>query len=1047
MSRPLGLPTPQQVRPGENFQLVFVTSKVWPPNPPAAGGYDSTWYADASNSTAPPYGVLQTDYDKLVSGIWESTDLSATAIQNWLSDAPGPTDNSLNLLDFRAIVSTAAFAPQPCCTIGPTFSPPACPTVCPNLDISASAYNPSDPSNAGWYPVGEASGNTTIWTLGSHDLPSTLVIWGTRSLFDIQADAHTHLCNPIDHNECGKRYDTSGVTTWPVEPSGGGISDCSAVWTGSQPSGKGFTGDACSGATGFGDMLGFQGERVGVDNPCFTHSKAFRRGSCLEMGQGWIQGAVGQTIEPAAGDASGARLYAISKILKMPGGAVGCPGPPIPAPWPLPPPPSPPQWGDLTGISLLRPICLPTQGQVEPGKTFQLVFVTSTLYDISGGCIHPNIPPYATCHQDYDELVRTAWDDGYLKDIIKDYIQQDISWNALVSTIDPSSYPLPASNCRDWDNGYTSISGDRSSTNNRGVFTLGDCSCSTPCWSPLGDIHYSKRVAGSTAEDPEPVATDRAFWPLWNGHSGNELENTISSDENGCPIAQTDPSFVWTGTKSTGEGALTHSLGWWPGAQAPSWAAGNCFQTGEDWIWWHGGGGDIAGHGDPRAQVGLRLYAISNVLTMPVDASCTFPWPQAPPVQLVDDAYYEHCIPAPGQDVSRPHCLPSPAQVPEGTTFQMIFVTSKTWSGPHCDISFGPIPFATQHCDYDRLVNDVWQQSDLSGMVERFLACGGTDEECFEPPTARSIKWAAIVSTNKTNKHCPHFRYCDDPQPARDWVLNLQQNNQRGVFTLGDCSWCEFVDGSLNPQCWCPYEAAPANCFGIDGSRNDWNRPQQIFLGNDPVPHGLPWEGDTGGCFRVYGHNNGFPINPINTDENGHKYLAGSSDPSFVWTGTTTLGHCDDTRALGYSGDPNCYGPTLQWTIGEMDSSTNWIKSLNGVATPGGIGSRAGLRLYAISELLIMPHAAPPLPPPKPPNPAIKAPIVKKRIGVCEPLCGINLPSDSVVQPQPPNESAKMRGAKRVRGRGWRRVSLNTYKEMKKGNMPLLGKCYHKYRK
>jgi hypothetical protein len=131
-----------------------------------------------------------------------------------------------------------------------------------------------------------------------------------------------------------------------------------------------------------------------------------------------------------------------------------------------------------------------------------------------------------------------------------------------------------------------------------------------------------------------------------------------------------------------------------------------------------------------------------------------------------------------------------------------------------------------------------------------------------------------------------------------------------------------------------------------------------------------------------------------------------------------------------------------------MDSSGSghWIKSQQ-YATPGGIGSGVGLRLYAISELLIMPHAPPPPPPPPPPNPAIKAPIVKKRVGVCEPLCGINLQSDNVVQPQPPNESAKMRGAKRVRGRGWRRVSLNTYKEMKKGNLPLLGKCYHKYRK
>ena len=1037
MSRPLGLPTPKQVRPGDNFQLVFVTSKVWKPD---AGAYNNTDFVDASNSTAPPYGVYQSDYDKLVQGIWASTDLSATAIQNWLSDAPGPSGNSLNLLDFRAIVSTAAFAPLPCCPAPgypsmPGFCTTPTPQACPNLDISASAYNPSDPSNAAWYPVGEASGNTTIWTLGSRDLSSTLVIWGTRSLFDIQASgSKSNLCNPIDHNECGKMYDLSGVTTWPVEPSGGGISDCSAVWTGSTNLGKGFTGDACTSiGAGFGDMLGFQGTAPGSTNPCFTQSKAFQRGSCLETDQGWIYPVAFDGLQPlirlsggTPWPASGARLYAISKILKMPGGAGVCPGPPT-APH-ANPAPSPPPWGDLSHIYLPRPLCLPTREQVEPGKTFQLVFVTSTLYDISGTCHDPGIPPYMTCHQDYDELVRTAWDGSYLKDVINDYLQQDISWNALVSTMDPVSCPSggsckPASNCRDWDNGYTSISGDSvpptSSTNNSGVFTLGDCSCSTPCLPPLGDIHYSKCVAASSS------STSRSDWPLWKAHTGGGLENAISSDENGYPIAPTDPSFVWTGTDFTGLGAADHSLGWWPGfpAGAPGWGHGSCFEIGINWV-------DMGSVGldDHAAQVGLRLYAISNVLTMPSDASCIFPWPPS------SSPYFEDCL---SQGLDRPHCLPSPTDVPEGETFQMIFVTSKTWSGPHCDISFGPIPFATEHSCYDLLVNDMWQQSDLSGIVERFLACGGTDGECFDPPPVpRSIKWTAIVSTNKTNMQCPGLSSCNACQNARDWICPMIGQNTRGIFTLGDCSLCSFASGT-NPDCWCPYDASAAawcNPPSSDTSRNDWNRPKRIFYGYHGGPF-CPWD-----------PNSGTPLHPINTDENG-KLLDGSVDPSYVWTGTTENGHCDQW-ALGYTGHPNCYGSSLRWTIGEMDSSGSghWIKSQQ-YATPGGIGSGVGLRLYAISELLIMPHAPPPPPPPPPPNPAIKAPIVKKRVGVCEPLCGINLQSDNVVQPQPPNESAKMRGAKRVRGRGWRRVSLNTYKEMKKGNLPLLGKCYHKYRK
>ena len=1029
MSRPLGLPTPKQVRPGDNFQLVFVTSKVWMPDEQAYAGTD---FVDASNSTKPPYGVYQSDYDKLVQGIWASTDLSATAIQNWLSDAPGPTDNSLNLLDFRAIVSTAAFS-DPSAN-GHCYD-------CSNLDISASAYNPSDPSNAAWYPVDEASGNTTIWTLGSRDLSASLVIWGTRSLFNIQASgSKSHLCNPIDHNECGKRYDLSGVTTWPVEPSGGGISDCSAVWTGSTNLGLGITGDPCTAA--WANTLGFQGVKPGsqtpsTTNPCFKYSKSFQRGSCLETDQGWIY-PVGFGLLPIQYHATGtpwpdtgARLYAISKILKMPGGAGVCPGPPT-APH-ANPAPSPPPWGDLSHIYLPRPICLPTREQVEHGKTFQLVFVTSTLYDISGACHDPGIPPYMTCHQDYDELVRTAWNGSHLKDIINNYLQQDISWNALVSTIDLSSSQinLPASNCRDWDNGYTSISGDSvpptSSTNNSGVFTLGDCSCSTPCLPPLGDIHYSKRVAGSTAEDPEPVATDRAFWPLWNGHFGNELLAPISSDENGYPIAQTDPSFVWTGTSDTGTGSQ-QSLGWWPSDAASTWLIGNCLKTNigtGGWISNQGIGLDWPAASNP----GLRLYAISNVLTMPSDASCIFPWPPS------SSPYFEDCL---SQGLDRPHCLPSPTDVPEGGTFQMIFVTSKTWSGPHCDISFGPIPFATEHSCYDLLVNDMWQQSDLSGIVERFLACGGTDGECFDPPPVpRSIKWTAIVSTNKTNMQCPGLSSCNACQNARDWICPMIGQNTRGIFTLGDCSLCSFASGT-NPDCWCPYDASAAAWCNppppSDTSRNDWNRPKRIFYGYHGGPF-CPWD-----------PNSGTPLHPINTDENG-KLLDGSVDPSYVWTGTTENGHCDQW-ALGYTGHPNCYASPLQWTIGEMDSSGSghWIKSQQ-YATPGGIGSGVGLRLYAISELLIMPHAPPPPPPPPPPNPAIKAPIVKKRVGVCEPLCGINLQSDNVVQPQPPNESAKMRGAKRVRGRGWRRVSLNTYKEMKKGNLPLLGKCYHKYRK
>jgi hypothetical protein len=71
-----------------------------------------------------------------------------------------------------------------------------------------------------------------------------------------------------------------------------------------------------------------------------------------------------------------------------------------------------------------------------------------------------------------------------------------------------------------------------------------------------------------------------------------------------------------------------------------------------------------------------------------------------------------------------------------------------------------------------------------------------------------------------------------------------------------------------------------------------------------------------------------------------------------------------------------------------------------------------------------------------------KAPIPKAPF--CRPLCVVNLPSLSVNQPAPPNESTKMRNAKRIKGRGWRKMSLRQYNAMKRGELPFLGTCYQK---
>lgn len=71
-----------------------------------------------------------------------------------------------------------------------------------------------------------------------------------------------------------------------------------------------------------------------------------------------------------------------------------------------------------------------------------------------------------------------------------------------------------------------------------------------------------------------------------------------------------------------------------------------------------------------------------------------------------------------------------------------------------------------------------------------------------------------------------------------------------------------------------------------------------------------------------------------------------------------------------------------------------------------------------------------------------KVPIPKAPF--CRPLCVIKIESNSVNQPAPSNESTKMRNAKRINGRGWRKMSLKQYNEMKRGGLPFLGTCYQK---
>ena len=179
----------------------------------------------------------------------------------------------------------------------------------------------------------------------------------------------------------------------------------------------------------------------------------------------------------------------------------------------------------------------------------------------------------------------------------------------------------------------------------------------------------------------------------------------------------------------------------------------------------------------------------------------------------------------------------------------------------------------------------------------------------------------------------------------------------------------------------------------------------------------------------------------IDINEKGELASSGGGN---VWTGSNSDG-------TGSGNELGSYAVTNKprATFGEYTTKHNphWIDHDKKV-------KNASFPLYALSEVLTMPPIFPPTPPYPPSwpvlpvNPSGKArfpfpaPIPKSPF--CRPICLINIRDFSVNQPAPPEESTKMRHAKRIKGRGWRKMSLKQYNEMKRGGLPFLGTCYQK---
>ena len=372
------------------------------------------------------------------------------------------------------------------------------------------------------------------------------------------------------------------------------------------------------------------------------------------------------------------------------------------------------------------------------------------------------------------------------------------------------------------------------------------------------------------------------------------------------------------------------------------------------------------------------------------------------------------------------------------------------------------VPYLTSQEDYNTIINEQWMTAvsaagnNPAKVLHDYLGKSATDP----------IKWTAIVSTMNTN-NLTHLVTALPTGSSPPTPCNLTFRVQHAINNInatGDnypvydiCGvhiaaqvWMDTPHASdtylfaNNAGAAATHLAAPmasSTLFGIDVSGGNtlvWTGTASLpynaggdesgYLAPWPTPPTAPPSGYTG---LGYGMNfyemtaNGPPPLPVPSP-----FIPGCVTPQInpgveVWWPNTYS--TPNTTPLMTYGTRTATGTT--WVNGGTGNPTNQ--------------HTAGF-IYAISEPLVVPAE----PDPTPPIDPAKIPLVNPRIGVCHPWCVINLPGGiggNVVQPQPIQLSTKMRNVKRLHAaRGWRRVTLEQYKNIKAGKATFLGGCYRK---
>ena len=317
------------------------------------------------------------------------------------------------------------------------------------------------------------------------------------------------------------------------------------------------------------------------------------------------------------------------------------------------------------------------------------------------------------------------------------------------------------------------------------------------------------------------------------------------------------------------------------------------------------------------------------------------------------------------------------------------------------------VPYYTDQGSYNNDVNNIWRgiwNPKGSGPILRPTAASSFVQE-LEHYLGGGISWQAIVSTQNCSV---------SPLPVT--FQRVQHSAKDNIYTNGGGA----IDDGIPVYDMCSNLIAD-QVFAPHPSATSY----QLFGGSAPATQ-LRQSFET----TIFG----FDLSTMGTYN--------------IWTGTSVDGS-GTNQSLG-SGWNNCAAVNP----GTSDTDAVWgaFGGLAGDATAtdgswiaantlGNASNNSGY-LYAISEVLTMPFDPPP---PIDPN---TIPLVNPRVGVCRPWCVINLPGGiggNVVQPQPIQLSTKMRNVKRLHApRGWRRVTLEQYKNIKAGKATFLGGCYRK---